>query len=103
MAKCASCNTEIIPGAKYCISCGARVGGSYEEFYVNSENLTSKVRQLIHEGNVSRIIVKDDHDSVLLDMPVTVGVVGAILAPWLAALGVIAVLVTNCKLVVERR
>ncbi|MDG6995090.1 MAG: DUF4342 domain-containing protein [Nitrososphaerota archaeon] len=103
MAKCERCSAEIVPGAKYCISCGARVGGTYEEFYINSENLTNKVRQLIHEGNVSRIIVKDEHDTVLLDMPVTVGVVGAILAPWLAALGVIAALVTNCKLVVERR
>lgn len=103
LAKCASCNTEIVPGARYCISCGSRVGSTYEEFYVNSENLTTKVRQLIHEGNVTRIIVKDEHDTILLDMPVTVGVVGVILAPWLAALGVIAALVTNCKLVVERR
>lgn len=103
LAKCERCSTEIVPGAKYCISCGAKVGGSYEEFYINSENLTSKVRQLIHEGNVSMIIVKDEHDTALLDMPVTVGVVGVILAPWLAALGVIAALVTNCKLVVERR
>jgi hypothetical protein len=57
----------------------------------------------LHEGNVNRIIVKDNKDRVLLEIPATVGVVGAVLAPWLAALGVIAALATNCRIVVERR
>jgi hypothetical protein len=65
--------------------------------------LVRKIEELIHEGNVSRIIVKDERGRALLEIPVTVGVLGAILAPWLAALGVIAALATRCTLVVERR
>ena len=61
------------------------------------------VGELLHGGNVSRIIVKDDAGKTLLEIPATVGVVGVVLVPWLAALGVIAALVANCHLVVERR
>ena len=49
------------------------------------------------------MIVKDEAGKTLLEIPATVGVIGVVLAPWLAALGVIAALVTNCKIVVERR
>jgi hypothetical protein len=52
---------------------------------------------------VTRIIVKDEKGKVLLEIPATIGVIGVVLAPWLAALGVIAALVTNCTMVVERR
>jgi len=52
---------------------------------------------------VTRIIVKDEKGKTLLEIPATVGVIGVVLAPWLAALGVIAALVANCKIVVERR
>jgi hypothetical protein len=58
---------------------------------------------LLHEGNVTRIVIKDDAGKVLLEIPATVGVIGVVLAPWLAALGAIAALATNCKIVVERR
>jgi Domain of unknown function (DUF4342) len=57
----------------------------------------------LHDGNVIRVIVKDEMGKILLEIPATVGVVGVVLAPWLAALGVIAALVTNRKIVVERR
>jgi hypothetical protein len=107
VAKCERCGAETPSGARYCSSCGARLGGTYEEFSVSADNLIKKVKELIHEGNVSRIIVKDEKGSVLIEMPVTAGVVGGVasvlLAPWLAALGVIAAIVTNCKVVVERR
>ena len=62
-----------------------------------------KYGKLIHEGNVTRIIVKDEHKKILLDIPVTIGVAGFIIAPWLAALGVIAAMVTNCTIVVIRK
>lgn len=65
--------------------------------------MVDRIGELLHEGNVTRIIVKDDANKTLLEIPVTVGVVGVVLAPWLAALGVIAALVTNCRIVVERR
>ena len=74
-----------------------------EEFTVSGKNLVDRVGELLHEGNVTRIIVKDEAGKTLLEIPATVGVVGVIVAPWLAALGVIAALVTNCKIIVERR
>lgn len=74
-----------------------------EEFSVSADNLVKKVKELIHEGNVRRIIIKNEEGKVLLDMPVSVGVVGVILAPWLAALGAIAALATKCTITVERR
>ena len=58
---------------------------------------------MLHEGNITRIIVKDEKDNVLLEIPATVGVVGVVLVPWLAALGAITALAANCKIVVEKR
>lgn len=74
-----------------------------EEFTVTSDNLIERVRQLLHEGNVTRVIVKDVEGKTLLEIPATIGVIGVVLAPWLAALGVIAALATKCNIVVERR
>ncbi|OGD49190.1 hypothetical protein A3K79_03960 [Candidatus Bathyarchaeota archaeon RBG_13_46_16b] len=74
-----------------------------EEFSVSAENLVERVKELLHEGNVTRIIVKSDSGKVLLEIPATIGVIGAVIAPWLAALGVIAALATKCRIVVERR
>lgn len=74
-----------------------------EEFVVDGEKLLSKVKELISEGNVTRIIIKSKEDKVLVEFPVTIGVVGAIIAPMLVAVGAIAALVTECKVVVVRR
>jgi len=74
-----------------------------EEFSVSAEDLIKRVKELIHEGNITRIIVKNEEGKTLLEIPATVGVIGAILAPWMAALGVIAALATRCTIVVERR
>ena len=74
-----------------------------QEYPVSGNNLVDRVRELLHEGNVTRVIVKDEAGKTLLEIPATLGVVGAVVAPWLAALGVIAALVTNCKIIVERR
>ena len=70
---------------------------------MSGSNLVDRVSELLHEGNVTRIIVKDEKGKQLLEIPATVGVLGVIVAPWLAALGVIAALVANCRIVVERR
>ncbi len=89
---------------KFCSVCGAPVTRVVrEEFTVSADNLIERVKQLLHEGNVTRIIVKDDKGKSLLEIPATVGVIGAVLVPWLAALGVIAALATNCRIVVERK
>ena len=74
-----------------------------EEYTVSGNNIVDRVRELLHEGNVTRVIVKDEGGKTLLEIPASVGVVGVVLAPWLAALGVVAALVTKCKIVVERR
>lgn len=76
---------------------------SSEEFTVNSEELVAKVKSLINEGNIRRIIIKDTEGKVLVEFPLTIGVIGAVLAPVLAAVGAIAALVTKCTIVVERR
>jgi len=101
---CAKCGVELPEGARYCPSCGTTVGEVVqEEFSVSADNLVKKVKELLHEGNVRRIIIKDEEGKILLEMPVTVGVMGVILAPWLAALGAIAALATRCTLTVERK
>ena len=73
-----------------------------EEFRVNGEELLAKVTALIKEGNVRRIIIKSKDGRVLVELPLTVGVVGAILVPTLAAVGSIAALVTECSIIVMR-
>lgn len=73
-----------------------------EEFKVRGEDLSNKVKDIINEGNVRRIIVKNKEGKTLVELPLTIGVVGAALAPVLAAVGAIAVLVTECTIVVER-
>jgi len=72
-----------------------------EEFKITGEQLLQKVKELIHEGNIRRVIVKQD-DRTLLEIPLTLGVAGILLAPTLAALGALAALVTECTIVVER-
>lgn len=89
---------------KFCTVCGAKVSKiTREEYTVSADNLVDRVKELLHEGNVTRIIVKDMKGKELLEVPATIGVIGVVLAPWLAALGVITALATNCKIVVERR
>ena len=73
-----------------------------EEFRVNGEELLKKVKELIKEGNVRRITIKDKTGKTLIVFPLTVGVVGALLIPALAAVGAIAALITECTLSVER-
>lgn len=91
-------------GARFCPSCAAPVVKVVkEEFSVSSEDLVKRVKELIREGNITRIIVRNEEGKPLLEIPATVGVVGVILAPWLAALGAIAALATKCTIAVERK
>ena len=66
-----------------------------ENYEVRGEEVLKKVKELIKEGNVRRIIIKDKKDKVLVEFPLTIGVVGAVLAPVLAAVGAIAALVAE--------
>lgn len=73
-----------------------------EEFRVNGEELLSRVKKLTHEGNIRRILIKNKDGRTLLEIPLTFGVVGALLAPQLAALGAVAALLTEATIVVEK-
>jgi hypothetical protein len=73
-----------------------------EEFKVNGEKLIAKIKEVIHEGNIRRIIIKDKESKTVMEIPLTLGVVGALLAPTLAALGAVAALVTEATVVVEK-
>lgn len=75
---------------------------TYEEFKINGDELLGKVKQLIAEGNVRRLIIKDKSGKAIIEIPLTIGVVGIVLAPVLAAVGTIAALVTECTILVER-
>jgi hypothetical protein len=75
---------------------------SYESFKSNGENLLKKVKELINEGNVRKISIQDHSGKELMSFPLTVGVVGAVLAPVLAAIGAVAALVGECTITVER-
>jgi uncharacterized membrane protein YvbJ len=104
LSYCAKCGAKLDEAARFCSSCGTAVAKvTTEEYSVSSDNLIERVKELLHEGNVTRIIVKNEKGTVLLEMPATVGVIGVVLVPWLAALGAIAALATNCKIVVEKR
>lgn len=74
----------------------------FEQFKVQANQLADKVRELIHEGNVRRIIIKDEHGHTFMEIPLTVATIGTILAPVLAAVGAVATLVARFDIVVER-
>ena len=73
------------------------------EFKVKGEELLKKIKELIHEGNVRKLIIKNEEGKTYLEIPVTVGVVGAIIAPVLAAVGAIAALAANFTIEVVRK
>jgi hypothetical protein len=73
-----------------------------EEFSVNGEELLARIKALIHEGNIRRVIIRDKQGRTFMEIPLTVGVAGALLAPTLAAIGAIAALVGEAQIVVEK-
>jgi len=73
-----------------------------EEFQVQGEQIVGKIKELVRQGNIRHISIKNEEGKTLVGIPLTLGVVGALLLPQLAALGAIAALVTNCTIVVEK-
>ncbi|HKZ44034.1 MAG TPA: DUF4342 domain-containing protein [Anaerolineales bacterium] len=73
-----------------------------EEFTINGEDLIARVKELIRQGNIRRIILKNKDGSILMEIPLTLGVVGAVLAPTLAAIGAIAALLSEVTVVIEK-
>src|SRR4051794_37297166 len=74
----------------------------FEQFKVHASELGDKIRELLKEGNVRRIIIKDEHGHTFMEIPLTVATVGVVLAPVLAAVGALATLVAHFHIVVER-
>jgi hypothetical protein len=104
MVNCETCGANVAEGAKFCSNCGAQVGKVVkEEFTVRSEELVGKIKELLHEGDITRVLVKDENGKTLLEIPAWAGIVGTILAPWLAALGAIAALATRCTITVIKQ
>ena len=102
---CRLCGVPLQENAKFCPACGARVRlqerTTVEEFQVSGRELVRRVEELVHEGSIRRIVIKQN-SRVLLDIPLAVAVVGVVLAPLLAAVGAIAAVATNCTICVER-
>jgi hypothetical protein len=73
-----------------------------EEFKVNGEQLLKKVKELLKEGNIRKITIKDKKGKELLSFPLTFGVVGTVIAPVLAAVGALAALIGECTIAIER-
>ena len=73
-----------------------------ESFNINGEELLNKVKELVKEGNIRKISVHDKDGKELMSFPLTIGVVGVLFAPVLAAVGALAALIGECKLTVER-
>ncbi|MEM1545440.1 MAG: DUF4342 domain-containing protein [Candidatus Methanomethylicia archaeon] len=74
-----------------------------EEYSVLSGDLIGKIKEIIHEGNVTKIIVKNEKGETLLEIPVTVGILGVIVTPWITTLGIIAAMMSKCRIIVERK
>lgn len=76
---------------------------SKEEFKVSGEELLAKVKNLIKEGNARRIIIKNESGETIVEIPVTLGALGALIAPAIAVVGTVAALVTKCTIVVIKK
>lgn len=73
-----------------------------QEFTIDGDEVVAKVKELIHEGNIRRITIKNEDGRTMLEVPLTIGLIGAALLPVLAAIGAAAALATRCTIVVER-
>jgi hypothetical protein len=74
-----------------------------EEFKISGENVVKKLKGIVKEGNIRKIIIKNEKGKTLVEFPLTVGMVGAALLPVWAAIGAVAALVIKCTIVIERR
>lgn len=73
------------------------------EFKLDGGEVVDKIKEIIREGNVRRIIIKNEAGKTVMELPLTVGVVGAVLAPMLAAVGAATALLTSCTIIVEKK
>ncbi|MDD3285598.1 MAG: DUF4342 domain-containing protein [Patescibacteria group bacterium] len=81
----------------------SKTESKFEEFKLTGHELVKKIRELIKAGNIRRIIIKNEKGKVMMEIPVTVAVVGTVFAPVLAAVGALAALLNKCSIVVEKK
>ena len=82
---------------------GADTRPGRERYKVAGDRVIAKLKELLHEGNIRHIVIKNDEGKTLIEIPVTIGVAGALLVPVWAAVGAVAAVVTNCTIEVERQ
>ena len=75
---------------------------NHESFKVSGDEILTKVKEIIKEGNARRIIIKNDKDETIMEFPLTIGAIGVVLAPIFAAVGTLTALATNCTIIVEK-
>jgi hypothetical protein len=76
---------------------------NHESFKVSGDEILSKVKEIIKEGNARRIIIKNEKDETIMEFPLTIGAIGVVLAPIFAAVGTLTALATHCTIIVEKR
>jgi hypothetical protein len=76
---------------------------NHESFKVSGDEILSKVKEIIKEGNARKIIIKNDKDEIIMEFPLTIGAIGVVLAPIFAAVGTLAALASNCTIIVEKK
>jgi repressor of nif and glnA expression len=74
-----------------------------ESFNVKGDDILSKIKEIIKEGNVRKVIIKNENEETIMEFPLTIGAIGVVLAPVFAAVGAIAALATDCTIVVEKK
>jgi hypothetical protein len=80
-----------------------RENSNQESFKVSADELMSKIKEIIKEGNARKVIIKNEKEETIMEFPLTIGAIGVVLAPLFAAIGAIAALATDCTIVVEKR
>jgi hypothetical protein len=76
---------------------------NHESFRVSGDEILSKVKEIIKEGNARKIIIKNEKDEIIMEFPLTIGAIGVVLAPIFAAVGTLTALATHCTIIVEKR
>jgi Domain of unknown function (DUF4342) len=76
---------------------------NWESFKVTGDEILTKVKEIVREGNARRIIIKNEKDETVAEFPLTIGAIGAVMAPVFAAVGALAALLTNCTILVEKK
>jgi Domain of unknown function (DUF4342) len=76
---------------------------NWESFKVTGDEILTKVKEIIKEGNARRIIIKNEKEETLMEFPLTIGAIGVVLAPLFAAVGTLTALATNCTILVEKK